>query len=178
VTALYCDHDQFDAVLKTYQDKVFRLCCAMLGDRTLAEETAQEVFVRIWKSLSGYRGDAALSTWIYSIARNACLTARKKRSAERGLSLEIPGIRFAAERTVRSTPDHRIDVLRYVAELPVHYREVILLFHMEEKSYEEVALMLDLPLGTVKTYLHRARKELAEALAAANQPTITGRGTA
>ena len=84
------DEQQFEAVLRAYQDKVFRLCCAMLGNRSLAEETAQEVFLRIWKALPGYRGESSLSTWIYSITRNTCLTSIKKKAQRRDLSLDIP----------------------------------------------------------------------------------------
>lgn len=157
---------QFESVLATYQDKVFRLCYAMLGDRAAAEETAQEVFLRIWKALAGYRGEAALSTWIYAISRNACLTALKARAGRRGLSLESPGVRAAAERAASGPrgPDRQPDILRFVGELPANYRQVVLLYYLEERSYEEVALMLDLPLGTVKTWLHRARRQLAAAL--------------
>jgi RNA polymerase sigma-70 factor (ECF subfamily) len=164
-------------VVRSYQDKVFRLCCAMLGDQGLAEETAQDIFLRVWKALPDYRGDSTLSTWIYAIARNACLTARKK-AVHRGLSLENPGIRQAAERAVMSPagPDRGPDIPRLLDELPAQYREVIVLFHMQEKSYEEVASMLGLPLGTVKTYLHRARKQLAEAVVAADRSTMTKKG--
>jgi RNA polymerase sigma-70 factor (ECF subfamily) len=155
----------FDEILGAYQDKVFRLCCAMLGNRGLAEETAQDVFVRVWKALPGYRGEASVSTWIYAIARNSCLTAIKKRGERPAESLEIPGVRREAERTLSAVPhpDRQPDLLRLVADLPEHYRQVVLLFYMEDKSYDEVAAMLDLPLGTVKTYLHRARLQLAEA---------------
>jgi len=157
---------QFEAVLAAYQHKVFRLCYALLGDRPAAEETAQEVFVRIWKALPGYRGESSMSTWIYAIARNACLTALKSRAGKRAVSLEDPGVRAAAEKRASGlpTPDRRPDVLRLVGELPENYRQVVLLYHMEERSYEEVAAMLDLPLGTVKTWLHRARQQLAAAL--------------
>ncbi len=160
------DDQQFESVLATYQDKVFRLCYAMLGERAAAEETAQEVFVRIWKALAKYRGEASLSTWIYSISRNACLTALKARAGRRSDSLETPGVRVAAERAANGprTPDRQPDILRFVDELPANYRQVVMLYHLEERSYEEVALMLDLPLGTVKTWLHRARKQLAAAL--------------
>lgn len=161
-----------------YQDKVFRLCYAMLGDRARAEEVCQEVFVRIWKALPGFRGDASVSTWIYSIARNACLTARHSRGSRPGLSLENPSIRLEAEREWASSqkPDRRPDVLGLVSELPDKYREVVLLFYMEERSYEEVASMLDLPLGTVKTLLHRARKQLAEAVCSADASAMAEKG--
>jgi RNA polymerase sigma-70 factor (ECF subfamily) len=168
------DEQQFEAVLRAYQDKVFRLCCAMLGNRALAEETAQEVFLRIWKALPGYRGESSLSTWIYSITRNACLTSIKKNAGRRDFSLELPAVRHAAERSAGGLqmPDRQPDILRLVGELPAHYRQVILLYHMEEKSYEELAAMLDLPLGTIKTYLHRARKQLSEAVAALDKPAM------
>ncbi|HZU27332.1 MAG TPA: RNA polymerase sigma factor [Bryobacteraceae bacterium] len=153
------EDQQFEEVLRAYQDKVFRLCCAMLGDRSLAEETAQEIFVRIWKGLPRYRGDASLSTWIYAIARNACLTARKKRAASREQQLDIADIR-----TPPASPDRTPDIMRLVRHLPDGQREAVLLFHMEEKSYDEVALMLGVPVGTVKTWLHRARRSMAESL--------------
>jgi len=174
------DETQFEGVLRAYQDKVFRLCCAMLGNRALAEETAQDVFLRIWKALPGYRGESSLSTWIYSIARNACFTAMKKRGAmRRDFSLDLPAVRHEAEMASAgpSVPDRRPDILRLVAELPDHYRQVILLYHMEEKSYEEVAAMLDLPIGTVRTHLHRARRQLAAAVAALDEPAMKENGT-
>lgn len=154
-------------MLRDYQDKVFRLCCAMLGNRALAEETAQEVFLRIWKALPGYRADASLSTWIYAIARNTCLTAMKRAgSRRRDVSLDLPAVRHAAETAAAEpvAPDRSPDILGLVGELPDKYRQVILLYHMEGKSYEEVAAMLDLPIGTVRTHLHRARRQLAAAL--------------
>ncbi len=168
----------FELLLAAYQDRVFRLSIAMLGDRARAEEVAQDVFVRIWKSLAKFRGESSLSTWIYAITRNTCLTALSARpAASRGLSLESPGVRFAAERAGSSAaPDHSPDIWRHVAALPDAYRRVVLLIHLEERSYEEVACMLDLPLGTVKTHLHRARKLLAEALASENQANMAGRG--
>lgn len=168
----------FEDILTAYQDKVFRLCCAMLGDRARAEEVCQEVFMRIWKALPGYRGEASVSTWIYAITRNACLTALKSRPATLGLSLEDPTIRYQAERAsaASNAPDRRPDVLALVRDLPIQYQQVVLLFYMQERSYEEVAAMLDLPLGTVKTFLHRARKQLAQAVSAAYPFTMAEKG--
>lgn len=173
------DDRQFEELLRTYQDKVFRLCCAMLGDRGLAQEAAQESFVRIWKGLGKFRGESSVSTWIYAIARNTCLTALKSRPESRNLSMELPGVRASAERAAAGSqgPDRRPDVMQLVAELPENYRQVVLLYHMEEKSYDEVALMLGMPLGTVKTYLHRARKQMAESLMAAEAVKMAERGS-
>jgi len=154
----------FESIVREYQDKIFRLSYSMLRDRAAAEETAQDVLVRVWKALPGFRRESSLSTWIYAITRNACLTALGKRVQH--LSLDDPAPRRAAERqaaadwTIPEAPD-AADLLN---RLPTKYRQVVALFYMQEKSYDEVASMLDLPLGTVKTYLFRARKSLAEEL--------------
>jgi RNA polymerase sigma-70 factor (ECF subfamily) len=145
--------DAFEALLAAYQDKVFRLAYSMLGDRAQAEDAAQESFLRIWKSMDRFRGDSTLSTWIFSITRNVCLTAISKR--RQSTSIE------KAEQGKPDPPDRQRDVLRLVGQLPDHYRQVVMLFYMEDRSYEEVARLLDLPVGTVKTHLHRARQQLA-----------------
>ena len=87
--------EAFELVLAQYQNKVFRLAYSMLGNRELAEDAAQEIFVRIWRALPGYRGLASVSTWIYSIARNTCLTALK--GGRRTLSIDEPKVREAAD---------------------------------------------------------------------------------
>src|SRR5579863_6074370 len=99
--------EAFDLVLKHYQTKVFHLAVSILGNREQAEDASQEIFLRIWRALPGYRGMASISTWIFSIARNASLTALKRASARRTISLEEPGMLAAAERREpeRPTPD-------------------------------------------------------------------------
>jgi RNA polymerase sigma-70 factor, ECF subfamily len=157
--------DAFDRLLPEFQNKVFRLAFAMLADTGLAEDIAQEVFVRIWKALPGFRGQSSLSTWIYAITRNVCLTALKVGSAKKESSLEEPSVARAAEKSGIEPAAHGgIDVLRHLQELPEKYQQVLRLFYLEEKSYEEVSELLDWPMGTVKTNLHRARKELADAV--------------
>ncbi len=158
--------EAFELVLAQYQNKVFRLAYSILGNRELAEDAAQEIFVRIWRALPGYRGLSSVSTWIYSIARNTCLTALKNGSVRRALSLDEPQVRdaFEARQLARRDEFRGPDLAYLVSQLPEKYRQVNTLFYMEERSYEEVARMLDLPLGTVKTYLHRAKKELAAAM--------------
>ncbi len=157
--------EAFDRLLPEFQNKVFRLAYALLGDAALAEDIAQEVFVRIWKALPGFRRQSSLSTWIYAITRNACLTALKAAGSKKESSIEDPGVARAAEEAgLTPSPHPGIDVLRFFEELPEKHRQVLRLYYLEEKSYEEVSRLLDWPMGTVKTYLHRARKELAEAV--------------
>jgi RNA polymerase sigma-70 factor (ECF subfamily) len=168
--------EAFDLLLPEYQNRVFRLAFAMLGDQAAAEDTAQDVFVRIWKALAGFRGQSSLSTWIYAITRNTCLSALRSAAAKREISLEEPGVGQAVESSgAVSEPAERsgVDLVRLMAELPEKHQQVLRLYYMEERSYEEVARLLDLPMGTVKVSLHRARKQLARAAAGIKMETGT-----
>src|SRR5260370_16855771 len=98
--------EAFELVMAQYQNKVFRLACSILGNQSVAEEAAQEIFVRIWRALPGYRGMASISTWVYAIARNTSLSALKTASAHRTISLDQarPRIAFSPPEEARG-PD-------------------------------------------------------------------------
>jgi RNA polymerase sigma-70 factor, ECF subfamily len=88
----------FDLIQKHYSDKIMRLAYSILGNRTLAEETAQDILVRIWRALQGFRGDASISTWVFAIARNTSLSAVRRTTAQRRvLSFDESVVRSAAE---------------------------------------------------------------------------------
>jgi RNA polymerase sigma-70 factor (ECF subfamily) len=154
----------FDLVLERYERKVYRLCCSLMRDPDQAADVAQESLLRVWKALPGYDQRASLSTWIYTITRNRCLTAIERR---RDLdSLSDPAVEQAAEAAVAVEPetgqDH-LDLLRELVDaLPERYRRTLTLYYYEEKSVAEVAAMLGQPDGTIKTNLHRARALLSE----------------
>ena len=153
---------EFERIAAEYQDRIFRLALSILGDRAAAEEAAQDALVRIWRGLPGFRGQSSLSTWIFAVSRNVCLTARGRWRGARDLSLEDPAARRAAERRIAGPlAAAGMDAAELLDRLPAKYRQVAALFYMQEKSYDEVAEMLGLPVGTVKTYLFRARKSLA-----------------
>jgi RNA polymerase sigma-70 factor (ECF subfamily) len=157
--------EAFELVLGQFQDKVFRLAFSMMRNETQAEDISQDVFVKIWKALPGYHGGAALSTWIYTITRNTCLTELKKRSTRPTISLQEPDLEAVADSIPALQCSDRaagmeMDIEAMLSELPEKYRQVITLFYLEQKAYEEVAAMLGIPLGTVKTLLFRAKKEL------------------
>lgn len=170
-------HEAFEALLGLFKDKVFHLACSMLRNETQAEDMTQEIFLRIWKGLPSYAGQASLSTWIYTISRNTCLTELRKRAAHPSVSLHEPQIEAALE-TLPELQTHdrpagvEMDVNQMLEQLPEKYRQVITLFYLEQKSYEEVAALLGLPLGTVKTFLYRAKRELLR-LSRQRQPALT-----
>lgn len=150
----------FERIVAIYQGKVFRLAYSILGNRSAAEDAAQEAFLRAWRSLDRYNGSASVSTWLYAIARNTALSLREYHARRATTALD------AIVEPASSVPAHppggaeEQELWNLVAELPEAYRRVIVLFYMEEKSYEEVSRMLGLPLNTVRTHLYRARKLL------------------
>lgn len=156
--------EAFALLLPRYRDKVFRLVFSMLHDRAQAEDTTQDIFLRIWRALPGFAGQSSLSTWIYAISRNACLSELRKRRPT--VSIDVDDDEFqpalAALATTDADDSATVSVTQLLDRLPERYRQAVILFYMEDKSYEQTAASLGLPLGTVKALLHRARKRLAE----------------
>src|ERR1700686_2941330 len=118
----------FQLTLARYQDKVYRLCCTLLRDPTAAEDAAQESLVRIWKALASYDQRASLSTWIYAIARNRCLTAIARRRDLASLSDPEVETQVQALASPQSDPDDQYQLLRELIELlPERYRRTLTL---------------------------------------------------
>jgi RNA polymerase sigma-70 factor (ECF subfamily) len=162
------DAPAFEELVMTYQHRVFGVALRMLGNRAEAEEVAQEAFVRAHRALGDFRGDAKLSTWLYAITSRLCLN--RLASGERRL------IRHGEDALLRLSdagprPDAALErreletaLGRAIAELPEDRRIVVVLRDIEGLSYEEIAQVLELELGTVRSRLHRARAELKEKL--------------
>lgn len=158
----------FSALLERYELKVFRLCTSMLHDSSLAQDVAQEVFLRVWRHLNSYDASSgAFSTWIYAIARNQCLTTLSK---QHPAWPSIDDSEVAQQVAQLSTPTERNDAASLawlrslVHALPSDQRSCLTLYYFEDNSVAEVATLLDLPEGSVKTHLHRARQALHRAL--------------
>lgn len=156
--------EAFALLLPHYRDKVFRLCFSMLQQRAWAEDVSQDVFLRIWRALPGFAGQSSLSTWIYAISRNACLSELRKRRPQVSIDDDDEG--YHPEITALAVSDAddsaTVSVTQMLDQLPERYRQAVTLFYMEDKSYEQTAASLGMPLGTVKALLHRARKKLIE----------------
>jgi RNA polymerase sigma-70 factor (ECF subfamily) len=173
-----------DAVLQglmeRYRQKVLHLAVSLVRDPALAEDLAQTAFVKIWQALPRFDGRAALSTWLYVIARNTCLTAlaRERRLVplegigedegfdEAGFEATHAGSGSASQAAAE------YDVAKLLEQLPEPYRRVVVLFYLEDRSCDEAAKLLGMPLGTVKALLFRGRRRLA-ALAGAGAEEAT-----
>jgi RNA polymerase sigma-70 factor (ECF subfamily) len=170
----------FRELLTRYERPVFSLVYRMVGDRTLAEDLAQEAFIRAFNAIGTYKPTYKFSNWILKIANNHTIDHLRKRKLD---TVSIHGSPHAT--TEHETSQTQVSVIstdenpqQYVEnrelggqiELAIRglreeYRVAILLRHVEGYAYEEIADIMDVPLGTVKTYLHRARAELRETLA-------------
>jgi len=167
-------------LIRRYQRPVFSLIYRMVRDRELAEDLAQETFVKVLNAVESYRPEFKFSSWIFKIANNTAIDHLRRRNLD---TLSLDGSPHAAtadavEATTLQISDGAESALeevtarelgtqieRAIATLRPEYRACILLRHVEGRPYEEIAEMLDLPLGTVKTYIHRARNELRILLA-------------
>jgi RNA polymerase sigma-70 factor (ECF subfamily) len=152
-------------ILQEFRRKVFGLAYSFLRNHEAAQDVAQDVFIKVWRALPGFDGRASLSTWIYTITRNTSLSALRARRPQSSLS--DPDVMDAVDATdAAPSADTIVDgvsLQRLVDQLPTKQRQVVMLFYMEEQSHEEVARMLAMPVGTVKTLLHRARARLSAA---------------
>jgi RNA polymerase sigma-70 factor (ECF subfamily) len=157
--------EAFAVLLPHYRDKVFRLCLSMLQQRAWAEDVTQDVFLRIWRALPNFAGQSSLSTWIYAISRNACLSELRKRRPQVSIDDDEEDSyhpEIAALAVSDADDSATVSVTQMLDQLPQRYRQAVTLFYMEDKSYEQTAASLGMPLGTVKALLHRARKKLIE----------------
>ena len=160
-----------EGLMERYRQKVMHLAVSIVRDAALAEDMSQSIFVKVWQALPKFDGRAALSTWLYTIARNTCLTAVQKERrlvpledfAEAADDDGDPMLfgREAAGPETSGQAAAEYDVAKLLERLPEPYRRVVVLFYLEDRSCEEVGELLSMPTGTVKALLHRGRKKLA-----------------
>ena len=161
--------DAFGEIVGRWERKIFALCFGMLGSEDDAKDAAQETFIAAYRNLSGFRGDAKLSSWLHRIAVNQCLTIKRRAKARSEEFIdddsETSDRRFVAApakspaRVTEQTERQKL-VRQAVTSLPVELREVVVMKEFEEMTFQEISETLDLPLSTVKSRLYTALKQL------------------
>jgi RNA polymerase sigma-70 factor (ECF subfamily) len=165
------DRRAFADLVDRYKVLVFNLVDRMIFDKALVEDLAQEVFMRVYQGLLGFRGESKLSTWIYRVAYNVCVAELERaqhrvdvvsiddKADEEGPRLDLRDDRQDVE-AMLSQIDFGRTIQKLLDRLPPRYKAMLTLYYLQEMSYEEIGEVMNLPLGTVKTHLHRAKQIL------------------
>lgn len=159
--------ESFEELVRRYQRPIAAYVYRMVGDYEAALDLTQEVFIKVYNSLSRYRSEFKFSTWIYKIAHNSAVDhLRRYSSREQSLVSEFEGeqrelpveSRSLSPERESERAERRAEIEQVVRQLPPAYRELVLLRHSHDMSYDEIAEVTGLPLGTVKNRLFRARE--------------------
>ncbi len=179
----------FDRLFDEFRPLVYRLGLRLLGTPEDAEDATQEAFTKIWRSLDSFNNESSLKTWIYRIAINTCIdfgrrsrrkpemppVALERRNSEENDRI-LPPVDETAERRLLAK-ERAAHIRNAILLLRPHLKDVFLLKEVEEMSYDEISLALDLSIGTISSRLNRAKKALQESLKAlVNRPTLAGAG--
>jgi len=167
------DQDAFAQLVQHHQRRVFNLVFRMLQNYEEANEITQETFLAAWQGLSSFRGDARFSTWLYRIAYNCSLKQLEQRKRDNARQLAMQEEHTLQHGNGAEPLDFELDayddlalVREHLSMLPAKYRIVLVLRHLQEMTYEEMAEILTVPIGTIKTHLFRARNLLKERMGA------------
>jgi RNA polymerase sigma-70 factor (ECF subfamily) len=165
------DQDAFALLVQRHQRRVFNLVLRMLQEYEDASEVTQEAFLAAWQGLPSFRGEARFATWLYRIAYHCCLRQLERRKRERDLQAAIQAEQILEGMhkeeqvdDILELRDRQAVVREQLEQLPSQYRMVLILRHLQEMTYEEMAAVLTMPIGTIKTHLFRARHLLKERL--------------
>ena len=171
------DRDAFQLLFETYKDKVFSIAVYSAGDRTVAEDVTQQIFLKLFTAIRQFRGDSEFTTWLYRLVVNACLDERRRRKRwlpwGETVAMSNPGDRKPQEKQF-ARKEVAEAVRAAIEELKPKFRLPILLKYIEGLSYEEIASVMGCSKGTVASRLNRGHSQLAKRLAHLNQPALWG----
>ncbi|MDY0407132.1 RNA polymerase sigma factor SigW [Virgibacillus sp. 179-BFC.A HS] len=169
------DQSAFEEIVAFFQNKIYQHCYRMLGNAHEAEDIAQEAFIRAYVNIHSYDEKRKFSTWLFRIATNLTIDRLRKRKPDYYLDAQVKGTdglnmysQLAADERL---PEEQVQdmelqswISQEIAKLPAKYRSIIMLRYLEEFSLQEISDILDIPLGTVKTRIHRGREALRKKL--------------
>ena len=177
------DQDAFAQLVQRYQRRTFNLVFRILQQYDEATEITQETFLAAWQGLPSFRGDARFPTWLYRIAYNCSLKQLEHRKRDRALqaAMQAEQVLQQVDDSVLADAeleahDRQTMIQEQISNLPAKYRVVLVLRHLQEMTYEEMAEALTMPIGTIKTHLFRARNLLKERLEAFERERCTRTG--
>jgi len=173
--AIEGDESSYSNLLENYRGAIYNLLFKMVRNKEETEDLVQEAFMKAFKALPSFNEEYAFSTWLYKIAINNCIDHMRKKklktysinkpvqSNDGELDREFPDTSMSPDKSILS--EERSNIIESaIDELPANYKTAIIMRHSEEKSYEEISQILNIPLGTVKARIFRAREMLKKKL--------------
>ncbi|WP_243293096.1 RNA polymerase sigma factor SigW [Bacillus sp. FJAT-47783] len=169
------DQEAFADLVDLYKDKIYQLCYRMLGNAHEAEDIAQEAFIRAYVNIHTFDINKKFSTWLYRIATNLSIDRIRKKKPDYFLDAEVSGTEgltmYSQIASSELKPDEEVEAMdlqdmiqQEILKLPEKYRSVIVLKYIDELSLQEISDILEIPIGTVKTRIHRGREALRKQL--------------
>ncbi|MBK6687323.1 MAG: sigma-70 family RNA polymerase sigma factor [Deltaproteobacteria bacterium] len=167
------DDRAFELLVERYQHRIYAFCARLLNDRAEAEDVAQEVFLTLYRNAGDFRGESSFATWLYRIAKNQALNrikyldrrGRKQRARDELATADGPDAPESRPDALAEGGQTAALVQEAIGELEAEHRAVLVLRDLEDLSYEEISAATGLPIGTVKSRIHRGRSALAARLA-------------
>jgi RNA polymerase sigma-70 factor (ECF subfamily) len=169
------DSRAFEELVRLHERTVYNLAYRMTGRPEDAKDVAQEAFLSAFRRLGSFRGDSSFSTWIHRITVNACYDQLRRRRREPTADL-VDATDLPSSSDPERTASAAVDVQRALLHVPDEFRPVLVMREIQDMDYEEIAMVLEVPVGTVKSRLHRGRRALAEALGGTSGPAHTSEG--
>ena len=154
----------FEQIVKKYTPRIFKMIYNMIGDYENTKDLTQDVFVKAWNGYDNFRGDASVYTWIYRVALNSVFDYRKRNARRKIISIDEiqhPQMKEEPETDFLQKADREL-VKSSIQDLPPKYQSVIILRYFEDNDYATIADILDIPIGTVRSRLHRGILILSE----------------
>lgn len=158
------DREALAAIVRTYQDRVYRILLRLSGDRETALDLTQETFLKAFGALGRFRAGASFAPWLMKIANNCFLDHVRARHPDSLDAWREEAWEPGAEDPAIARLVAEADVVAALSQLPIPWRQAVVLRHLDDMTYEEIAQVLDIPLGTAKTWLFRGREKLKELL--------------
>lgn len=175
------DREAFEELVQLYKDKIYHLAYRMLGNRQEAEDAVQETFLRVFMNLERYDEQQKFSTWIFRIGTNLCIDRLRKKKPNYSLDAELPegegGDWYSMLPSEDATPEDQVilsetqqQIRRAIEAMPEKYKSVVILRYLQDLSLQEIGDVLDMPVTTVKTRVHRGREFLRQQLDKLDKP--------
>ena len=157
------EREAFSELVRRHREMAYKVACRFMHDPVLAEDLTQEACLKAFRLIGGFRGDCRFSTWFYRVTTSVCLTELNRRKRRNEVPLQANHIAAVGCNDVETREMAEL-VRKCVGKLSGRYEKIVTLYYLHQEPYEQIAREMDVPIGTLKTWMYRARKELREGL--------------